>query len=1181
MNRLRRRATLFATALVLLPAAPLPATEYTWIGGGPNSNWSATSGFPSFRSNWDTGPFLPPSDPGTALIFARPGGNATNDIDNPFVLNSITFSGPSFDLTGNAVEFVTDGANGATLSDFGAAQSISLPVIIGSPLTIVSNGGGVASALTIYGQISSASGQGLTLSATASDGTVFLSGNNTYTGGTVVNGGVLKVTSTGTLGALGTPLTVSATGSVDSTLELGSNQIVSSLSGSVAPGRTARINLNVGLLLAQTTDTTYQGQFQGSGTLSKFGPGNLTLLGTTGTIGRLDVRDPGGELILDGPANLAATATTNGTFVADGAKVTIRGGAHFSSAGGIFLFNQGSSLLVSGAGTSVTGNWIDVNGAVEAPGRMTVENGASVNDTSGLNIGDAIVTIRSGGTVAATDVLSNSGSSITIDGGNLTTGALLSQSSGGKLHLLADPTSGSALTINSTANGTYDGDIDGGGGITKSVLSVSQTLSGHLSYTGPTIVFGGTLVITGPATDGTYLVNNGGAILRFTGNTVRLNFSSIRVNAFGKALYENATVIGGFLRGAGVHSVENGASTFSGTTLMSGATLTANNTTQLNDFTSGGTINNAAGKTLDWLEGFNTGGTLNVNGTTNLTGVVSTASAINVNNGGTLNGGGSLTLVVGGGSRMTIQNGGAVNLGSATLELNDALLVNNGTISGTTNVNYGSLAMGAGTYGLVNVNLGGKFSPGNSPGKVTTGPATMGPGGNYLFEIRDAAGAPGVGIDLWQINGDLSITATNTTNGRFTVQVQSLDASNNPGLASNFDPNRDRTWTLAAASGNVIGFDPAKFAVDSTGFANATNGGAFSVVPVTGASSGLGLAYTAPQWNRSGGGSWAAAANWIGGVPTVSANFLSKATSPATVTLNGNRTVAAVQFDNAAVSYNIAQGSGGTLTLSAAGNDLALIQVVSGSHTISAPVALAQDSEFSVATGATLRISGNLSGPAFLLNKTGSGRLELASASGTVVNLFGGTTFALPSANPLDLPILGIDPSATLDLGTRDLLVHFNSLATYTARIAAARNSGPGGPGSWTGPGITTSAASPLIGLGIGQNPDGSVLVKYTYNGDATLDGVVNIDDFFAIDLARSNAVAGGWARGDFDYSGGPPTGDDYFIIDTAFLQQGGPLGGSAEPLLTAATAAVPEPGAVLLTVVTLLPRRRRQTDYC
>jgi hypothetical protein len=55
--------------------------------------------------------------------------------------------------------------------------------------------------------------------------------------------------------------------------------------------------------------------------------------------------------------------------------------------------------------------------------------------------------------------------------------------------------------------------------------------------------------------------------------------------------------------------------------------------------------------------------------------------------------------------------------------------------------------------------------------------------------------------------------------------------------------------------------------------------------------------------------------------------------------------------------------------------------------------------------------------------------------------------------------------------------------------------------------------------------------------GDADHNHRIDIDDYFRIDLARAMGL-GGFANGDFDHSGGPPDGDDYFIIDSAFLAQ-------------------------------------------
>src|SRR5207237_9523958 len=86
-----------------------------------------------------------------------------------------------------------------------------------------------------------------------------------------------------------------------------------------------------------------------------------------------------------------------------------------------------------------------------------------------------------------------------------------------------------------------------------------------------------------------------------------------------------------------------------------------------------------------------------------------------------------------------------------------------------------------------------------------------------------------------------------------------------------------------------------------------------------------------------------------------------------------------------------------------------------------------------------------------------------------------------------------------------------------------------------------------------------SILLKYTYNGDANLDGKIDPDDFALID-GGFNSGTGGYYHGDFDYSGGPPDADDYFAIDKAFASQGAVLGVVSSP--QAPSAAVTEVAA-------------------
>jgi hypothetical protein len=114
------------------------------------------------------------------------------------------------------------------------------------------------------------------------------------------------------------------------------------------------------------------------------------------------------------------------------------------------------------------------------------------------------------------------------------------------------------------------------------------------------------------------------------------------------------------------------------------------------------------------------------------------------------------------------------------------------------------------------------------------------------------------------------------------------------------------------------------------------------------------------------------------------------------------------------------------------------------------------------------------------------------------------------------------------------------------------------------------------------------VLVKYTYYGDANLDGQVDGSDYSLIDYAYTynqenpSAPLTGWYNGDFNYDG-VTDGSDYTLIDNAFNQQGAAI--NAEVATVTAqiggvlTSAVPEPasvGALAMAAAGLLGRRSR-----
>jgi hypothetical protein len=175
------------------------------------------------------------------------------------------------------------------------------------------------------------------------------------------------------------------------------------------------------------------------------------------------------------------------------------------------------------------------------------------------------------------------------------------------------------------------------------------------------------------------------------------------------------------------------------------------------------------------------------------------------------------------------------------------------------------------------------------------------------------------------------------------------------------------------------------------------------------------------------------------------------------------------------------------------------------------------------------------------LTLAGTATVTVSTGAGTALTA-GGLT--LPTGTKLDAG------SSALDLSNVTLAAVDGLVTTGYAN------------GAWTGLGLTSSAAaanpSHLTALGVIQNnqagtpifsstnlfegtiPGASdILVKYTYYGDANLDGRVDGSDYTKIDAGfNSHGALTGWLNGDFNYDG-KIDGRDYTLIDNAFNTQG------------------------------------------
>jgi autotransporter-associated beta strand protein len=800
---------------------------------------------------------VPASADTTDIIFGatvRPA--PLQDLASPFTLRSMIFNADNYILGGSSINF----EGPSSIQQNSNSLTISNPLAVQSTLFYI--GAGSAS---LNGVIS---GPGR---FTKGPGNLTLGNANTFTGDTRIDDGQLR---------LGNALALQ-----NSTVHIGLNDALSingpssvTLGNLSGPG-----NWNVGSATVTvggngSSPSAYSGTFTGTGTINKVGNGTLTLGGAGSTADFMSVT--GGSVVLDGGslklrrpfvaldirnqsmtvrngAQLDSVAGIANVFgIATPAAVTITGvgsrwdasSVSFSGAGTSLIVEAGGAIstgLLRGGGDAVPSNFIIRTGgtALTTAARVgetggaataTISGAGSMWTSGGLTIGrngpggpgPGIITVSDGGAFVINgrtdfDAL---GGSLTVNRGTFATGLLFDNpNSHGVIHL-TDPAGGAALTINgSTGSGLYAGSIDGTGSLVKSNGS-SQTLNGALSYTGSTTVNGGTLLMTANASR-SFTVDGGTLQVPYAD----LGTKSFKANPGGAILYQNATISGGFLRGAGSHDI--GAVTrIEGTTIGSDAVVNQANPLTMLNVTSGGEFNSNAQLTLDGFV-LTSAGQLTFNNNATIEAFES-AGLLTITQESRVDNVGSSNLVFGGGSRTFIgeergEGGSLVLRGGTSLVLNGALLVNNGTIDGPTNINFGSLAKGAGRYGEINVTDGGKFSPGNSPGWVTTGSSTWNSGGSYLVEIADAIAGAGIGWDLWNIAGILSLNASSSDNGRFVISLASL-AGDASGPAANFNPNLDHHWIIARAEGGIFGFDPVELSLDTSGFKNNLSGGHFS-----------------------------------------------------------------------------------------------------------------------------------------------------------------------------------------------------------------------------------------------------------------------------------------------------------------------------------------------------------------
>ncbi|HKY17398.1 MAG TPA: autotransporter domain-containing protein [Rhizomicrobium sp.] len=307
---------------------------------------------------------------------------------------------------------------------------------------------------------------GLTKSGT---GTLVLTANESYSGGTIVNAGTLQLGSGGSLSS-GSSLTINGLSTFDLN---GQTQTLGNLN---ATSTASTLNIGSGSLTVNPSSAgNFAGTISGTGSFTFNGPSSLALSNLNSFTGNITVN--GGTL--------------NGGGGFGGGNLTINGGT----------FSIPTKTLTFGT-LSGTGGSLNMNGSFLT---FTSNTDSTFAGTITGNAGQ--FTKAGSGTLTLTGDASSVTSKVVISGGTLqfgNGGAGGGFSSGGI-------TDNGALAFNRSDAVTYAGIISGTGGVTK-LGAGTLTLSGTSTYSGATAVNEGTLNVTGAIASSSVSVANGATL---------------------------------------------------------------------------------------------------------------------------------------------------------------------------------------------------------------------------------------------------------------------------------------------------------------------------------------------------------------------------------------------------------------------------------------------------------------------------------------------------------------------------------------------------------------------------------------------------------------------------------------------------------------------------------------------
>ena len=722
-----------------------------------------------------------------------------------------------------------------------------------------------------------------------------------------------------------------------------------------------------------------------------------------------------------GPAilTLGGANTISGGINVTAGQLTTKNGTGLGAVTNVLTLGNGTTYRyerTTANATTFVGNPITVSPASS----VTITGDNAANGYSGFISGDAASTVTIGATGALTQVsfdrklneqqfLNFLGTVKIFDGGSIRFSASSALNNGGASALFDTSLTGNIATRNGgTVNLgalTGTGSVTGATGATgTAIFSVGAkgiastfggvmndgnltdrkaaltkvgaeklTLTGANTYTGATTVSVGTLEIGDGGTTGSIGATTVGvaasANLNFNPGSAQLQTVSGIVSGAGNVLK----------KGSG-RTTLTGVNTFTVGPVIEAGTLAVNADSGLGAVANSVSFTTGSGKLASDAAGLVTARAISV-----ATGATGGFSAIDATDSI------EVTGVVSGNGALEIGGLGLVRLAAANTYLGNTT-VTSGTLdvggvgstsTGSVSVTGGTLA-GTGTIsGAVSTSSGAGIKPGaittttSSTGTLNTGALTLAGGSTLYTEFTNAT-----------TYDKVVVTGNVLTSGASLANPVLVDLRLENSVAKWTDLG---TFNLIQYSGSFTGIVNDLFKV-SPGSTQAgltytfTAVGGFIKVTITGAAPS--------QWNVDTNGNWSLAGNWnAGGVPNAigaSAKFGTIITLPRTVTVDSAKTVGAIQFNNLN-QYTI--GGASILTLDATGAGPAGIEILLGSHTISAPLTLTDSIDLSLASVAdTLTLSGNITGAGGINNPT-AGAVVLAGTNtfAGAVNFSGGS----------------------------------------------------------------------------------------------------------------------------------------------------------------------------------------------